>query len=228
MMNKSIKAMSAAISGAFLLATLSAPAHATINLVSASSIQGENVLFNNGTTTGTTVFGSTNQTDTSVKFTSTSNLIASGGQADITGGLDLTTQNPNDTINYTNLAISLASGGTFNNLELNLFGGDATSVTFTLVDNVGTVFNFANLALSNGSNFFGFQGTDNETIQSASFVTSGTGIQSTRQVRLDAVNLQVSAAPEPATWGLMIIGFFGAGLAMRKSRKVGVMQATAV
>jgi hypothetical protein len=37
----------------------------------------------------------------------------------------------------------------------------------------------------------------------------------------------VSAAPEPATWGLMIVGFFGAGLAMRKSRKIGAMQGTA-
>jgi hypothetical protein len=211
------------ISTSMLLGLFAVPAEATINFVPASSINGQTVLFNNGTTTGMTVFGSTNQTHTSVKFASTATLIAGGGQADITGDFDTGTQPPNDTLNFTKLAITLASGGTFNDLELNLFGGDATSVTFTLVDNTGAVFNFANLVLTNGSNLFGFQGVDSETIRSASFVTNGTGIQSTRLVRLDVVGL-VTAAPEPATWGLMIVGFMGAGMAIRRSRKLGTMQ----
>jgi hypothetical protein len=227
-MKKLKRAVLIGASTALMLGVLSAPASATINLVNSSSIQGENVLFNDGAQSGTTIFGTTNQSNTSVKFTSTAPLLADGGQAAVTGGLDLSTNSPVDTVNYNNLAISLGLGGNFNNLELGLFGGNATSVTFTLIDNLGTVFSFANLALGGGSNLFGFQGVDGETIQSASFVTTGgTGIQSTKLVRLDAQTL-VSAAPEPATWGLLIVGFFGAGMAVRKSRTSGTSKRASV
>ena len=32
-----------------------------------------------------------------------------------------------------------------------------------------------------------------------------------------------SAVPEPATWAMMIVGFFGAGSALRRARRMGAV-----
>jgi len=145
-------------------------------MVDASTIQGDNVLFNDGTQTGVTVFGST-QSGTEVAFTGTSNggttIRANGGQARLEGTLNTGTQNPNDTFTLDSLMFQLAGSHTFNNLEFNLFGGNATAATFTLVDNGGTSFQFANNTLGNGENRFGFQGIDGQTIRSISIAFTG-------------------------------------------------------
>jgi transposase-like protein len=65
-------------------------------------------------------------------------------------------------------------------LEFNLFGGTATSVTFSITDNEGQLFTFANLALGNGENFFGFQGIQNKTIRNVVFTLNGGGISDVR------------------------------------------------
>src|SRR5215218_9453107 len=126
------------------------PAAATIVMVDASSIQGANVLFNDGTQTGTTVYGFT-QGGTQVAFTGTTTngnvIAANGGQARIEGDLNTNTNTPNDTFDLTSLSFGLVGGHTFNNLEFNLFGGTATAVNFTLIDNEGQTFNFNNVAI---------------------------------------------------------------------------------
>nr|MBA2467599.1 hypothetical protein [Sphingomonas sp.] len=143
---------------------LSSPAMADIVPVNANSIQGQTVLFNQGVSTGTTVAGFTNQTNTGVTFTASGDTLrAQGGQALIEGALNTMTQSPNDTIGLDNLTLSLTGGGTFNDLEFNLFGGDATSVMFRLLDDQGMAFDFTR-ALTNGENFFGFQGINGQTI----------------------------------------------------------------
>jgi len=213
--------------GVALVASAAAtPASATIVMVDASSIQGANVLFNNGVQDGTTVFGHT-QGGTQVAFTGTttdSNIIeAEGGQARIQGAPDTTTNNPNDTFLLTSLNFGLVGGHTFNNLEFNLFGGDATSVSFAITDNNGTIWNFNNQALGNGSNFFGFQGISGESIASISFGFNSVGaILDTRQIRLDEV-IGTPAVPEPATWAMMVLGFAGVGfMAYRRRSSVAV------
>lgn len=192
-----------------------APANATIIMVSASSIQGDNVLFNDGTQTGTTVSGFTNTTNRIVNFTGGgATLRAEGGQAKVTGDLDRSTRPPGDTINFDMLSFQLDTGN-FNDLEFNLSGGDATAVNFTVIDDDGVSFFFNGLTLGSGSNFFGFQGIDGESIASISFSTvGGTGIQDIRQIRLDPD--VVTAVPEPATWALMIAGFGLVGFAKRR------------
>lgn len=190
-------------------ALAASPASATIILVNASSIQGENVLFNQGVTTGTTVGGFTNDTNTSVAFMASGDVLsARGGQARIEGA----------TAGLDNLMLSLTGGATFNDLEFNLFGGTATSVSFSLVDNMGEVFNFTQ-ALTNGENFFGFQGIDGQTIASASFTAIGGTIGDVRQIRLNPA-VAVSAVPEPATWAMMLLGFGGIGASMRRRRAI--------
>lgn len=209
------------LASALLLTGLAAsPASAVIIRVDSSSIQGANVLFNSGTQTNTTVFGNTNLGTNTVAFTGSTlgggNVIsANGGQARVEGASDTSTQNPNDTLLLSTIQFGLTNQATFNNLEFNLFGGTATSVTFNITDNEGQLFTFANLALGNGENFFGFQGIQNETIRNVAFTLNGGGITDLRQIRLDGF-AATSAVPEPTTWAMMLVGFGAVGYSMRK------------
>jgi hypothetical protein len=189
---------------------LTAPAAATVVMVNPSTIQGANVLYNNGVQTGTTVFGHT-QGGTSVQFTGMTTtgptLLASGGQSRVRAASGLLTQ----------LNLSLQGGNTFQNLEFNLFNGPtgtATGVDFAVTDNLGTVFNFSN-AIGHGQNRFGFIGTGGETIRSILISLTGGGIHSIRQVRLDEV---MTAVPEPANWMMMVIGFGALGYSVRRAK----------
>jgi PEP-CTERM motif-containing protein len=197
-----------------------APAAANIVMVDASSIQGDNVLFNNGAQTGTSVTGHT-QSGTLVTFTGTvfaggTTIMADGGQAQIEGPFNTATNNPNDTLALSSLSFSLANNHTFNNLEFNVFGGGATTVSFLLTDNLGNPFSFSNKSLDNGSNFFGFQGINGESIASITMSFNSTGIDDVRQIRLDET--VTAAVPEPSTWAMMLIGFAAIGFIATRQR----------
>ena len=74
------------------LLVFSGPAWATIVQVDASSIQGQNVLFNNAPQQGATIVGQTSQSNTLVDFTGTTVgggtiIRSSGGQAAVEGAL---------------------------------------------------------------------------------------------------------------------------------------------
>lgn len=210
----------------FASATMASPAFADIIRVDANSIQGANVLFNAGTQTSTTVFGNTNLGNNTLRLTGATTagnvIAASGGQARVEGALNLGTANPNDTLLLTSLNFGLINQATFNNLEFNIFGGTASSVTFAITDNGGQIFNFTNLALGNGENFFGFQGINNQTIANVSATLNGGGVQDFRQIRLDGV-AGVPAVPEPGTWAMMLLGFGGMGVALRRRRRNAVL-----
>lgn len=198
---------------------LAAPASATIVIVDSSSIQGENVLFNQGVTEGTTVDGFT-QLGTEVLFTGMTVdggtiIRANGGQARVEGSLDGATNNPNDTLALSSLNFGLAGGGTFNNLEFNVFGGSATSGTFTLIDNGGMEFLFP-VNFGTGENKFGFQGIDGQTISNVSLSFGAGGIGDVRQIRLD--ESVTAPVPEPGTWAMMLFGFGALGFSMRRRR----------
>ena len=200
------------------------PASASIVMEDASSIQGGNVLFNAGPQTGTIVNGTT-QSGTVVAFTGSTvgggDIIhAQGGQARIEGDLDPASPNPNATLGLSSLNFSLANGNTFNDLEFNLFGGGAAMATFALTDNLGEVFNFVR-ALGAGSNFFGFQGIDGQSIASVALTFDGAGLGDVRQIRLTETPT-TPAVPEPATWATMLLGFglVGHGMRGRRARAV--------
>lgn len=211
--------MTLVASGVLAVAGVAVPAAADVVQVDANAIQGFNVLFNQqGVQTGTSVVGNLNNGPlTSVTFTGAAGatLRALGGQARIEGALDLGTPNPNDTLPLNGLLFGLTNNSTFNNAEFNLFGGAATSVNFTIVDNGGQTFNFAS-ALGNGENRFGFQAINGQSIRTISFATVGGGIADVRQIRLGLTAESVAAIPEPATWAMMLGGFGLIGAASRR------------
>jgi hypothetical protein len=161
------------IAAALAAFSMTSPAMADIVPVDASAIQGANVLFNQGTQTSTQVFGNTNLGNNTLQFTGSTlgggNVIAAnGGQARVEGANNLL---------LTQVQFGLVDFATFNNLEFNIFGGTASSVSFAITDNGGQVFNFANVALTNGENFFRLQGINNQTIANVSATLNGGGVQ---------------------------------------------------
>ena len=74
-------------------------------------------------------------------------------------------------------------------------------------------------SLGNGSNFFGFIGTQGETIKSISLSFAGGGVDDVRQIRLDQTI--TTAVPEPTTWAMMILGFAGVGFLAYRRRSDG-------
>ena len=197
-------------------AGLAGPAMADIVIVDASAIQGTNVLFNGETQSATTVSGRSGTAQ--VDFTGVGGAILRtfGGQARIEGDLDASTPNPNDTVPVSGLSFALNNGGTFNNLEFNLFGGAGETARFTLTDDAGQTVTFDRV-LGNGSNFFGFQGTGGQSIRNVAIEVTGSGFTDLRQIRLDAG----SAIPEPAAWAMMLGGFaLVGGMVRRRDRPV--------
>ena len=189
---------------------LATPASAAVVIFdSAGPVQPEeNVLFQTNNQTGTSVTGVTNQTNTSVTFSSDESLTAlqSQGQARIAamdGSLDFLTVSLTDPLL------------TFTEFEANLFGTlqGTGQVVFTLSSGLVQTFD-----LGNGSNFFGIRATDGDTLTSVSFQTNGLGLRDVRQVRIGGIASPMAAVPEPATWAMMLFGFFGLGSAMRRRK----------
>ena len=104
-------------------------------------------------------------------------------------------------------------------IELALTGtvGGGT-VDFFLTDGGGTVWDFLNLDMGQGDTHFGFQAINGQVITNLHFVSDsppGT-ISLIKQVRIQP---GPGAVPEPATWAMMLLGFAGIGMVVRRSRK---------
>jgi hypothetical protein len=166
----------------------------------------ENVLLTSGST-GATLFGTTNQTNTPVLFTSSTDILMSPPQgqaflASTDGSLQ-------------NLNIALNSGFGFTAFEFNVDSAVTGPVTLVFTDQFGhtqsttTTFNVG----ANGSNFFDAFSTNGEVITHVSL--TGANISSVGQVRLGGV----SAVPEVSSWALLIAGFGGAGAMLRRRRR---------
>jgi hypothetical protein len=190
-----------------------APAGAAITIFNTSgAVQpSENVLVDGGTT-GSTVFGHTNNTNTSVSFLSLVsgvNLEAfANGQARIAA-----TSGPLDALRF-----FATNGERFGEVEFDLHkaAADTDTVTVTFFGTFGT--ETRTFDLGNGNNWFAARTDGGDLITAIAFDTSGSGVDDIRQVRLGI--FAPPPVPEPATWALMLGGFglTGAAIRMRSKR----------
>jgi hypothetical protein len=212
---------------------MATPAAATVTFGNQTQGQGEEVLLNNGTT-GNSVLGSTNQTHTSVTFTSGSTSTCSGctlqtlfepstGQARVeasSGGSQVPLQDI--TITLTNGTSTFGIGYIEFNLSMSAQVGNAISVVINALDQNGNPFTTSG-TLGSGSTFFSALATGGEVITSISFdANADAGITDIRQVRITPSVAGVPL-PEPATWAMMLLGFGAAGFAMRRSRRKALL-----
>lgn len=155
----------------------------------------QNILLNTGETGLLSVLGTTNQTGTSVRFSSTQLLAEpSSGQSRVARDIAGAT--------LTNLSISLKGGGTYGDLIINPFlsgssctactPGNAT-ITVTPTGEPAVSFTYS---LGNGNNFLTIVATNGEKISSTSINAPG-GFGELRQPRISGV--AAAAVPEPTT-----------------------------
>jgi len=161
----------------------------------------ENILLG-GDETGTTVTGTTNQSNTTVNFSSTTDTLTepSAGQARIEA-LD-------GLIN--NIAVTVPNN-TFADLIVNPLcppgSGGCGDATVTVVTNDGT-FPFT-YSLGNGQNFLTITTINNEIISSVT-IDNTTGFADLRQPRISGIG--GSPVPEPSSIILFGSGFVGLAL----------------
>jgi len=216
---------------AVLAIAVSGAANATLTLCNGPdgcTIQGdgiENVLFPNVGDTGLVLTGSTNQTGTLIDFTSTEQMVITGGGQAKLEAVDGSLSNvvidaQDDTIGFTHFVF---------NVHADVTGEIAVSA----IDNFGTLFDFGlNEASENGQNYFTIGSLDDQYIKSVSISGIGiTGIDELQQVRVDPATLpgggggggggQGNEVPIPAAAWLFGSGLLGIAGVSRKRRANG-------
>jgi hypothetical protein len=194
--------------GALALTAGTASADIVILAGSVPQNPDENVLLNTGAS-GMTVFGTTNQTNSSVTFIGSESLTEpSNGQARIEASDGA----------YTGLQFFLTDPlMTFTSAEFNINALADGMVTINAIDNNGDPFSQTFSVDGGGQNFFNLMGINGQSISNV-WLTSTAAIGDIRQFRLGGVTGLITAIPEPATWATMILGFFGIGAMLRRRR----------
>jgi hypothetical protein len=113
----------------------------------------------------------------------------------------------------TNLTFTILTG--FTAAEFNLENGDPSSFLVTLTDSGGDTFS-QTLTKLNGSNIFNIVAPAGTTYTSGTFTSSGGGFADLKQLR---VTLATAAVPEPATWAMILLGFGGIAISLRRRRR---------
>lgn len=168
----------------------------------------QNVLLNNGQS-GLSITGLTNNTSTSITFTSNETITApANGQARVTAA--------DGAFTFLNIAPTLAGLG-FSAMEFNLNATSTGSALIQFFDQFGGTFGGTYTLGSAGQNFFNATATNGEVITRAT-ITSQVPISDVAQVRVGNV-IAFNAVPESATWTMMILGLGMVGMGLRLRRR---------
>jgi hypothetical protein len=216
---------------------ISSPAFADIARVSASSVQGTLVHGTNVEQTATTVTGNLGSNgpnivnfnaDTSQTVAVQNDLIRlqdGSGQADVTGAEITLGGTPNDTYNILSGNIYLTGHAGMQDIEFGLTSGVTGTISFLIsaVNALGvaeTPWAFNNVAIGTGDTFYAFLASNGESITNVFYQvnTPPGSITILKQVRIDRAGEFNTGVPEPATWAMMLLGFGGIGMAMRRRR----------
>ena len=139
-----------------------------------------------------------------IDFTSTDGLLETN-----TGAATIFTASGNL---LSQLTFSLVTGA-FTAAEFNLENGNIKAMDVTLSTSTGATQTIS-LSNANGSNIFNIIADAGESFTGASFVTPApNGFADFKQLRL-VLATNIAAVPEPATWGMMLLGFAGIGMAL--------------
>jgi hypothetical protein len=217
-----------AASAALLALGLSSPAGAAVVFGAGSGFvqPEENVGYGNLPANGLTIDGVTNQGATLVAISGGEELRGRTGveRAVAVDGMLNTTFSFNglggqllgvDLVNPTKAFHSTA-------FKLQMGDGNATQVTFTLFDTAGNL--YANTFAYPADGLFYAYVTGDTLIDRFSIAANGS-FRDLRQLQLGGivpvdpgVVINPNGIPEPASWALMILGFGGAGVTLRRRR----------
>ena len=216
---------------ALAAAMVAAPASAAIVIsVGGNTAQGQTVQFNTQQS-GNTITGTTNQTNTPLTFT---RIGAGGALASDASGQAVVINNGSDPSNLTGtVAVDLFGSVAASYIEFNLPGipgnpppAESVNVLIEALSTDGlTVLGFNTLTLDgNGNNYFNITGTDGDTFGGFRITLNpaNTGVGALQNVRVQTA--VAAAVPEPGTWALMLLGFGGIGVSMRRRRSRVLMQ----
>ncbi len=199
--------MNAKLAVGILLALVCIPVYGGIVFTPGNNPQPdeENIMFE-AQQTGHSVLGITNQTDTTVRFQSSIDvLFADLGVAKVTATDGLLNR----------LTIS-TDQATFNDLIINPLGPLGTPlrvIVWTNDNSNGAHYDYPD-GLKEGSNYLTIT-TDNGTRITAVTLVSGSGLDQLGRVRISGV---AATIPEPGTFGLMLMGASGLLWAYRRRR----------
>jgi hypothetical protein len=144
-----------------------------------------------------------------------------------------------DVVRYTNLSTGFTFAANGNDIKIgntnmvtdqvfdptNTFVVGTTTEVFSLtgtgdvhlaVNATDGTFNFDLGTIGNGQSGFTVRAINGEVINSLTLTDSTGGILSFEHNRIETA---VAAVPEPATWGMMLLGFIGLGFAFRSQRR---------
>jgi hypothetical protein len=205
--------------GAALAASVSTPALAGVT-IEPSKGQLSNQVNGDDRDDGNanTVFGRSD-TGGEVKFTANTAVDITNGFASISDATPKDADffslviNPDEAFTTLDFSLQFLEATDFT-IDFALVGG-VTGTLGTLTQNSDRLFDFL------------ISGTDGEVFDSVTITSSGSPIKLVKQVSFElaqgggGTDPDTGAVPEPGTWAMMLLGFGGMGVAMRRRRRTG-------
>ena len=231
------RAMMTALAAAATVAFASA-ASATVTVTATNGTPLDNQIYGDPTGTDSIhVFGSapSNNNANNVEYTGNTDLHITNGFAQISDGgtvqgdLNNIIVNPDDLFSEMKFSTQLeGTSGTVNVFYLLAGSGlDANSIA-SYTDFAACLIGGVQYCGQAGSYTSGQTDNQNYLLAGGTFdgmmVQTSDGSFSLFQLKQNSYNGAVAAVPEPATWAMMLLGFGGIGVAMRRRRKPALAQ----